>query len=1709
MKKSCLLNFYAKNIFALLLLFYYLDNLQAQNIQSRLWSIPPKQIGFPSLSVSNLPGTGLFPYNGSPATYASNAMHDANGNLLFFVVDGSVWDKNGRWIGDINVTAIGDRVTGTSEWIIVPVPGNCKQYYLIGGRYTSTNPNVGGVPIPYYIVVDLSLTGVDPSAIGGFTTPVAKLLTTFSPNVFLTGSTNMAVTPLRQSGDRLLFVGDNINIYRFRITGNGIVYDNYFTPDLPFTLHAPGTIARTEMEVIKLINGNYRLALGYEVVPGCPSPNFPHQAIFVGDFDASGTLISSGFYPLSCFFVPKYFIKGLEFSPNGRYLYATHTEPPYIQFIDLQASTPSLIPLNPALPNSNSIPIPKDFEYSQIELGNNGLLYFTKSNGLAALSNPNTPTINGVWNDLAIPMTVALSSVLGGGPKFDLRLMNDQIDGEVYQDYGIASPPHFCCIDNTPFTTDAFSATASGIWQPGSNPFTNSIGNSNIVTVRDKLIIPSGINITIQGMIFQFAPGTSGGKGGKVEVGRGGTLTLNNTTFTSYNGCGGGMWQGIEVWGNKNSPQSDISAQGQGRVIIYSNSVIENAFEGITTIKTNPNGTQDWNFTGGIIRATNSAFKNCFRAAQFLSYSFQNTSYFTNCVFETTGLLIDPTTKPYVFVSLYNVKGVQFLGCTFRNSSPNSFSQQDRGRGIVSIDAAYTVNELCLSQSFPCSLFKPNKFENLYYGLDASNASNLNTVFIRKAEFTGNSQGMLLSNNKNATIISNKFDVGFLNDNSPYGLYLNLCRGYQVEDNDFISAQNQFSIGTIVNNADVNHRIYRNRYRDNSIGFQYQNQVPVPSSLQIKCNDFSLNAPNDVDIAITSGFIGNQGSCSNNITTPAGNLFSFCLLNPPVSPLNKNIWTNTTGVGGFNYYHHPDPSTTPMCYTSGKVALSACTTAYVSGSCPSTLINPCNPVCQKVIANNTGVQINALNSQIIAGNAAVLYQVIASNSSPGQIKDALTASGSYLSDGVLVAAITRPNQLPPGHIKDIVIPNSPVTQTVKNTLNNISLPNGIRNQINAAQQTPNPSDRALAEQQLEILQLQYDIALNSLLQQYLSDISLANPIDSVIAFLVTQNNLPSQQSLVQAYLAKGSCSDARTTYNQISARSDAIFNSFTDLSISLCEQEKTIFELTSSQKQLLENLSAQNSNLEVAARAQSILHFVDGASFPEVIEDLDVPESLTIHGFVNRNASCGGGPAVGDTITLIDASGTIVPNIEPAITDENGKFVFNYFDIASLLLDNTNPYSLATGGTLPLENMPSFTIADWISQSPQTFTKGNGQDSWTQKADFGGGFRAWASSFSIGNKAYMGLGAYPLSTYHNDFWEWNQAADTWTQKANLPAAVRGNAVGFSIGSKGYIGTGGVFGGSYYNDFWEFDPAANTWTQKANFPGTPRVLGAGFAIGSKGYIGTGLSNSGLLGDFWEYDPSSDTWTQRANFGGTVRLGVAAFSIGSKGYMGTGDDGQQVKDFWEWDQITDTWTRKADFGGEERGTDVGFAIGTKGYIGTGYHNGVYLDDFWEWDQATDSWTQVLDYPQGPASSATGLSGFALGNKGYVGGGGSSATNFYKSFWEYTPAGTTACIASSQKLGSSGKQNETSSSQVSAVNVYPNPNKGTFSVECTISDTETGEFELYDLVGRKQFGHILQGGENSLTISEQNLISGIYFYRLLSNGALMRQGKVVVIK
>src|SRR5580704_1250059 len=82
----------------------------------------------------------------------------------------------------------------------------------------------------------------------------------------------------------------------------------------------------------------------------------------------------------------------------------------------------------------------------------------------------------------------------------------------------------------------------------------------------------------------------------------------------------------------------------------------------------------------------------------------------------------------------------------------------------------------------------------------------------------------------------------------------------------------------------------------------------------------------------------------------------------------------------------------------------------------------------------------------------------------------------------------------------------------------------------------------------------------------------------------------------------------------------------------------------------------------------------------------------------------------------------------------------------------------------------------------------------------------------------------------------------WLKSIAYGGLTRSGAFQFTIGSKAYVGLGygGVNGIQYLTDSWVFDVDGGNWSQLATFPGIGRELSVSFSLGGKGYVGTGYN-----------------------------------------------------------------------------------------------------------------------------------------------------------------------------------------------------------------------------------------------------------------------------
>jgi len=1294
-----------------------LTGLHAQN---NIWSLPPNYYDNNGGQVNSLLAPGgtspaPFSYPNYDISFLSNTSHntmqDAQGNLLFSVVDGVIYDKEGFVIDNLPGQ-------GNSETVIIPVPGNCNQYFIVINQffYFSSNPNLFSC-YPFFVTLDLSVP-----APNNFITLRKGSLIDISTGIASPGDNGidlslnvnpswphspyiknvfMGATKLRVDNTRFLFISNGENVYRYLVTSNGIFYDNYsFLLDAASYSFNNGAF-RSELEIHEfgtLGNITYRIATPYYSY-------FDDSRIKIVDLNNLGTLIGGSekliILEPDLFTLPP-FIKGLEFSPNGEFLYFTHLPnsnayPPNltIPFKIFDINSNSFI--NNAAINTSLITDIPNFKYSMIELGKDDKLYLVNDNFMATISNADDPSNLG-WNNTAVAVNYNLSSyklvpVPPDPPKeeFKLFLLPDQIDGMDYTESFFANVA--CCIENSVYdvyestTPSTFEFTGTQTWSyTGTNPW----GVSNpltAITVKDKMVIKTGANITINNMTFKFAPEA------QLIIENGARLTINGTTLTVNTECATNlMWHGVEVWGN-GANQGVTSGR-----FVANNSTIEHAIEATANYRHDLTSGSPavnvmvTNSTGGIIQLKNNTIMhnnvfdvNMNKYQRIISGNLANDlSTFINCNFVTDNLLNDPLQTPLAHVRLSFVNGLLFSGCDFQNTATaGTFPYLLRGTGIQAEETKFVVTSGCTTPTFPCPIANIDKshFNNLTRGVTAFSNNALKSVQIINSEFYDNWRGIFLRGLNVANVSNNIFDIGMSSGSIStstvsYGLNLTHCDGYKVENNDFHTSFNGY-LGCYVDNSMAGaNEIYRNIFTDLIVASQAVNingdGTSAGTGLVFRCNQYTETS--DYDILISSGRIkAFHGSCATN-QSPSNNQFSY-------TAQYGDFWmTNNTTPSGFNVsYQFSQPNgynleprdypNSATHYNNNNTFPSYCSSIFIPTTLPATS-------CPKQVAKTTSqlkaeiaalqLIINDLKIQIDGGNTNSLLNLIATTSG-GNLKNALLAASPYLSDEVLIAYIlSHPSN---GNLKLVVLANSPLSSEVLAELENSSLPQGIANQINAAQTGISPRQELESEisyYEGEITKAKNDIIRILLFEE--NEDSTRRNFKDVADFLQEDeinNTTKENQLLVNAFMADENFTAAQQKINALATCGCVETINFCKLknTIVQCQQypekEMVLTTNTTLQQTVNEVANASTSRQEITS-AKVLLEEV--GLTPVILEEIEIitpPSGLRLM----NPTETGNGAATSTFVNLFPNPTSDQFTLTHNLVAENGEITLTIYDL--------------------------------------------------------------------------------------------------------------------------------------------------------------------------------------------------------------------------------------------------------------------------------------------------------------------------------------------------------------------------------------------------------------------------------------------------------------
>lgn len=846
-------------------------------------------------------------YDGQNAEYASNMVLDRNGNIRFFIVDGFIFDGQGNFI-EAMFNASNQLVTGYSEIGIVPDPADCDRYYIIAHFVQNYDR------LPYVFLLDMGEINIYGESMGScnhygqlvnlpFTNSTSLSIRGITPNwaPSVQGLKNslgaIAISDLRSDNSYFAFVTNKQGIFRYKVSSNGFQYDNSLIPFPYYGYNQAET--RSEMELIKLANGNYRIAVTYGPEMLQVSGQNVHEVLYTAELDANGNLIATS--PKS-FYAWDYNpgginqsarFKGLEFSKNGNRLYVTRRASPLnpnqFSYYDFISPTADLLPINTSY----------DVQFSQIELDENDNLFFAHQNGLLRMTNASSNTPGPVLSYSAFPYYANYAGFpAASSTSLKLFALPDQIDGMDYEAYQIANLT--CCINSATFDADTYVAS-SGTWSPNTggapqHPFYSSIGGD--VYIKEELRIPAGVAVTINNMNFHFAPDA------RVVIenagsGQGGKLTLNNTTFTVDDRCTNDkLWLGVEVWGNTTLTQGNISNTTQGRLLVQNNSKIEHASIGILVgkrtatyvsqgscpaIQTVNPFVFDNTRNGGIVQMTNSSLHNNQRGVFFQPYlasnGSNNLSRFTLSNFVWNGPL-KGNLSLQAQAQIYGVKGIQFVGCSFQNQTPSLFNASGRGTGILSLYGQFHVKSYCsvlMPYCTPCANPTNSSFEGLRFGVRTVNPDNL-TFSVDRAHFSNCQYGIRAQSTKNSRITLNTFDIP-QETYQTAGIAMYATPTFTIQENIFKGigvpgAAKSYGI-VVSNSGTANNDVYKNQFKDLYIAGQseYNNAVLIDatnypgstgfnmSGLNWTCNEFQSGIVK-ADLTVVNGRIDLfQGFC--------------------------------------------------------------------------------------------------------------------------------------------------------------------------------------------------------------------------------------------------------------------------------------------------------------------------------------------------------------------------------------------------------------------------------------------------------------------------------------------------------------------------------------------------------------------------------------------------------------------------------------------------------------------------------------------------------------------------------------------------------------------------------------------------------------------------------------------------------------------------------
>ena len=763
--------------------------------------------------------------------------------------------------------------------------------------------------------------------------------------------------------------------------------------------------------------------------------------------------------------------------------------------------------------------------------------------------------------------------------------------------------------------------------------------------LQGDVIVKDGATLTIKCKVGMT-------EGARFVVEPNGKLIIDSGWLTSV--CDDKSWYGIEVLGKFNRTQYTLSNgyRHQGYLEIKNGAIIEHAQNAVVLWDSY---NQNIYKTGGIVKASNSEFKNNRRSLEFMKYqNFDfngnpkpNLSSFTNCTFTVDDEMRSDNTF-YAHVTMWNVDGIKFTTCKFTNQQTDITSQQELGYGIYSLDAGFSVLGKCNAsvqayQPCPDADIDYSEFENLYMGINASNAATANFFTVNLCKFNKNFRGIQASSVNRFVAINSKFFIG----NNPVngnpgagnahqvGIYAIKCSGYSIENNLFEQPQTTpmgLSDGVIIyQSGAAPNEVYRNTFnRLNNMGIlgignNFNSNPDNKDGLQFLCNTFQnqvqqniaythLN-PLDFSALPNSGIRTEQGA--SNLS--AGNCFNAPNSNQ-VGHFSRSSSTNLIRY----YFDQPAPNCKEPIKTSSGIQ----TIQIIDiNSCVIKKPQIYFPMFSSTEElNNEKTKFNSSMNEYMTAKQTYLLLIDGGqtqqlrnevfNAVPSQawqLYNELNQHSPNLSTTIALYAISREDVLPNSMIFDLLY-NNPDVLTDEHIYRALDLRNTPMPEYLVELLRERSDIRTLRSELADQISYHFSNAtesLNTLVNHYLSDTTHTTLTDSLVsAYLLSGKHTLSVADAVRYQLQRGNITEAA---NLLDYTNDEEWLNETELQMSsMQDYYSTLIQWQGDSVALASLDTAQISSLEQLANrrhdfggieALNILNFFYGYNYY-----FDVPE---------------------------------------------------------------------------------------------------------------------------------------------------------------------------------------------------------------------------------------------------------------------------------------------------------------------------------------------------------------------------------------------------------------------------------------------------------------------------------------------------------------------